>query len=190
MKFLKAPLFLIAIFQSSASAERLRRGESDAGVSPSQGEGRGRLLERLLRQIGEKIEIEGAKIEAGMREGLRESSGFGVPLFPREEEGGDRRLSTPSAGYNFTQCPDERPCDAVIATYTQAEVKNILDTILPSITNVDGCLDQFSEFYGSCRVPSNCVCPTFINPNACFNGLVCVQPICPDQCYERLLAPA
>lgn len=65
--------------------------------------------------------------------------------------------------YKFTPCPNERPCNTIIATYTKEQVKSILETILIKLINVDGCLDEYSELYGSCKVPSNCICPTFIN---------------------------
>lgn len=147
---------------------------------------------RLLRQL---LQVDEDKIKQGLRDGLSKSIGFGAPITPRPNDDkingntGGRKLS--SGNYTFTPCstvnPNERQCDTVIKTFTKDALKQELDTILSAIINVDGCLDQYSDYYGLCGVDYPCVCPTFANPFACIG--FCLAPVCPDACYANSLEP-
>ena len=149
------------------------------------------IITKLLRHI---VSIDNEHIKSELHKKLSKSIGFGVnvPLFPThiDDEENYYRNNTHdeqrklAGDYKFTPCPNERPCNTIIATYTKEEVKSILETILIKLINVDGCLREYSELYGSCKVPSNCICPTFISELICPFGLTCLQPICPKDCYE------
>ena len=119
--------------------------------------------------------------------------GFGVPIFSQSQSAVNemkynsnitRKLT---AEYKFTPCPNERPCNKIIATYTKIQVKDIIDTILSTLINVEGCLDEYSEYYGQCRVDDDCICPTFVSSLVCPFGLFCATPICQEDCYRNSL---
>lgn len=133
------------------------------------------------------------KIQHFIRERLSQSIGFGVPIFPQSHYDIDERSNNNSstrkltAEYKFTPCPNERPCNKIIATYTKTQVKDIIDTILSTLINVEGCLDEYSEYYGQCRVDDDCICPTFVSSLVCPFGLFCATPICQEDCYRNSL---
>ena len=119
--------------------------------------------------------------------------GFGVPIFSQSQSAVNemkynsnitRKLT---AEYKFTPCPNERSCNKIIATYTKIQVKDIIDTILSTLINVEGCLDEHSEYYGQCRVDDDCICPTFVSSLVCPFGLFCATPICQEDCYRNSL---
>ena len=147
------------------------------------------------------------QIKDSIRERLSSSIGFGAPIYPETygryinntytsdlydnftdiiyyEDDKRRQLAK---DYTFTQCKNERPCNTIIATYTKAQVKNLLDTILSTLINVDGCLDEYSDYYGECKVAADCICPTFVSALTCPLGLFCVNPVCKEDCYEYSL---
>lgn len=134
------------------------------------------------------------KIQHFIRERLSQSIGFGVPIFIKSavndiDGRSDNNSSTRklTAEYKFTPCPNERPCNKIIATYTKTQVKDIIDTILSTLINVEGCLDEYSEYYGQCRVDDDCICPTFVSSLVCPFGLFCATPICQEDCYRNSL---
>ena len=108
-------------------------------------------ITKLLRHI---TNIDNEHIKSELHKKLSKSIGFGVgiSLFPTniDDEETYYRNNTHdkqrnlAGDYKFTPCPNERPCNTIIATYTKEQVKSILETILIKLINVDGCLDQES----------------------------------------------
>ena len=140
-------------------------------------------ITKLIQHLA-NIFYDEQKIQHFIRERLSQSIGFGVPIFPQSHYDIDERSNNNSstrkltAEYKFTPCPNERPCNKIIATYTKTQVKDIIDTILSTLINVEGCLDEYSEYYGQCRVDDDCICPTFVSSLVCPFGLFCATPIC------------
>jgi len=102
-------------------------------------------ITRLLRHIA-NIDNEHIKYELSKK--LSRSIGFGVnvPLFPTHTDNEENyyrnnthdKQRNLAGDYKFTPCPNERPCNTIIATYTKQQVKSILETILIKLINVDG----------------------------------------------------
>ena len=105
----------------------------------------GDTINDLLRYI---TNIDNEHIKSELNKKLSRSIGFGVgiSLFPTniDNEENYYRNNTHdkqrnlAGDYKFTPCPNERPCNTIIATYTKQQVKSILETILIKIINVDG----------------------------------------------------
>ena len=103
------------------------------------------IITKLLRRIAN---IDNGHIKYELNRKLSRSIGFGVgiSLFPTniDDEESYYRNNTHdkqrnlAGDYKFTPCPNERPCNTIIATYTKQQVKSILETILIKLINVDG----------------------------------------------------
>ncbi|EJK50534.1 hypothetical protein THAOC_30463 [Thalassiosira oceanica] len=91
--------------------------------------------------------------------------------------GGDRGLQS------FATCDSDKECDAVIARYTRAEALDIIETVLKSVANQPGCLDQDDRVSPGCGLSDNCQC------GFCFFGSLCFATVCVDECYDNSLKP-